>query len=314
MQLLDEGKKLVVRAGLGGRQMESLLMNIEANAYQATTEYSNARPMQEAILHQTSVVLSPVGHGCAVVNIALLDTVTGASADVVSRNLDAAATAFRNGHNPRGICWCELFHADLRLQEGDATGAKSQYLRLFAATCDSNDGAACHCLEQLADPTKPVHANTLESARWAVVFFAFALRPLVRNPLTVHQAFRRLGDALVGQGAENSALNILAIALDGFTQMDVHQGRAECMRTIGDVHVQHGDLSKAREMWESARPLFECSEQKKEVARIDERLQTLEVAQKFHALTKAELPAPQILFQESDTEGEEKEPHLVPDL
>ncbi|KAF8164360.1 hypothetical protein K438DRAFT_1857957 [Mycena galopus ATCC 62051] len=131
---------------------------------------------------------------------------------------------------------------------------------------------------KLADPTEPVHAEK-ESARWAVVFLAFALRPVVRSPVTVHQALRRLGDMLTRQGADDAALNILAIALDGFTQMDVHRGRAECMRTIGDVYLRRGDLSKAQELWEAARPLFERSEQQQEVARIDERLQTLGVAQ-----------------------------------
>jgi hypothetical protein len=87
------------------------------------------------------------------------------------------------------------------------------------------------------------------------------------------------------------------------------------MCTIGDVYVQHGDLSKAREMWEAARPLFKCSEQKEKVTRIDERLQTLGIAQKFEAVLKAdlELPAPQIPLQESDVEGEQT-PHSIPDM
>jgi hypothetical protein len=130
----------------------------------------------------------------------------------------------------------------------------------------------------------------------------------------VHQALRRLGDTLVGQGTEHTALSILAIALEGFTQMDIHQGRAECMRTIGDVYVRRGDLSKAQGMWEAARPLFERSEQKKEVVRIDERLQTLGVARKLEALPKAELPAPQIPLRESDAKGEEQKLHLIADM
>jgi predicted negative regulator of RcsB-dependent stress response len=68
--------------------------------------------------------------------------------------------------------------------------------------------------------------------------------------------------------------------------MDVHQSRAECMRTMGDVYVQRGDLCRAKQMWESARPLFERSEQKKEVARVDEKLQTLGVTQKSHDISK----------------------------
>ncbi|KAJ7833924.1 hypothetical protein B0H14DRAFT_1162808 [Mycena olivaceomarginata] len=96
MQLLVEGKNLVVRAGLQGGQMENLLMAIEANLYELKTEYLDARCIQEAILRRISPVLSPMEHGYALVNIAGLDIVTGASADTVSRNLDAATTSFRN--------------------------------------------------------------------------------------------------------------------------------------------------------------------------------------------------------------------------
>jgi predicted negative regulator of RcsB-dependent stress response len=99
---------------------------------------------------------------------------------------------------------------------------------------------------------------------------------------------RRLGDALVGQGANDTALNILEVALEGFTLMDVHQSRAECKRTMGDVYLQRGDSCRAREMWEAARPLFQRSEQKKEVAKIDEKLQTLSVAQKLESIPQVQ--------------------------
>ncbi|KAJ7795068.1 hypothetical protein B0H13DRAFT_1935030 [Mycena leptocephala] len=285
IQVLEEGKEMIIGAGLQGGLKESLLMNTEAELYQIKTEYSDARRVHEAILHQTSAVLSPVEYGHALLNIAFLDVVTGASTDVVSRKLDAAIALFRNTQYSRGISLCEHCHADLLLREGDATGARVEYMRIFAAAYTRDNELACYCLERLADPKNTVHAGQ-ESARWAIVFFAFALRPRVRSTLTVHQALRRLGDVLVRQGADQSALNILNLALEGFTRMDVHQSRAECMRTMGDVYVQRGDLCRAKQMWESARPLFERSEQKKEVARVDEKLQTLGVTQKSHDISK----------------------------
>ncbi|KAJ7847571.1 hypothetical protein B0H14DRAFT_3453652 [Mycena olivaceomarginata] len=288
-------------------------MNLEAELYQMKTEYSDARRIHEAVLHKTSTELAPIDYAYAQVNTAFLDIVTDASTEVVFPKLNGAMTAFRNRHYAPGISVCEYCHADLRHREGDATGARAEYTRLFAAACNGNDELMGLCLAKLADPTKPVHADT-ESARWAFVFLAFALRPQVRSAVMVHQALRRLGDTLVGQGTEHTALSILAIALDGFTQMDIHQGRAECMRTIGDVYVRRGDLSKAQGMWEAARPLFERSEQKKEVVRIDERLQTLGVARKFEALPKAELPAPQIPLRESDAKGEEQKLHPIADM
>ncbi|KAJ7863626.1 hypothetical protein B0H14DRAFT_2737770, partial [Mycena olivaceomarginata] len=181
MKVLDEGKELVVQAGLQGGQMQTMLMSIEAFVYELKTDYSHARHIQEAILHQTSAVLCPVDHAYALANISFLQIVTGDSADVVSRNLDAAIMAFRTGNNPHGIVNCELYRADLRLREGDTTGAKVEYLRLFASLRDNQ--IACLCLAKLADPTNTVHTDTVECGRWAVVFLAYALRPLVRSRL-----------------------------------------------------------------------------------------------------------------------------------
>lgn len=304
--LLDEGKELVVRGGLQGGQMESFLMSSEANLYQTKTEYSNARRIQEAVLHQTSAVLSPMEHAYALLNIAFLDIVTGISTAVVSHNLDAATMLFRNAQFPHGISWCECYRADVRHREGDLIGARAEYIRLFSAARESAEEIAYYCLARLADPTNPMHAD-MECERWAVVFLAYVLHQLVPSRLMVHQALRCLGDVLVGQGIDNSALSILTVALDGFTQMDVHQSRAECMRTMGDVYVERGDLRWAREMWEAARPLFDRAEQKKEVAKIDEKLQTLGVAQKLETI-------PQVQVTLQDSAMDNKDPGLILDL
>jgi hypothetical protein len=44
------------------------------------------------------------------------------------------------------------------------------------------------------------------------------------------------------------------------------------MIRLGDISSRRGDLLKAVELWESARPLFERSSQGKEVQCVDERL------------------------------------------
>ncbi|KAJ7824228.1 hypothetical protein B0H14DRAFT_2597361 [Mycena olivaceomarginata] len=54
--------------------------------------------------------------------------------------------------------------------------------------------------------------------------------------------------------------------------MDVHRSRAECMIRLGDIASRRGDLLKAVELWESARPLFERSSRVKEVQYVDGRL------------------------------------------
>lgn len=57
--------------------------------------------------------------------------------------------------------------------------------------------------------------------------------------------------------------------------MDVHRSRADCMLRLGDIFMRHGNLLKAVQLWETARPLFECSLQAKQVENVNERLASM---------------------------------------
>jgi hypothetical protein len=85
------------------------------------------------------------------------------------------------------------------------------------------------------------------------------------------------------------------------------------MRTIGDVCMRHGNLGKAREMWEAAQPLFKRSEQKKEVARIDERLHSLDVYEKLQEIPKLRLLTVPATLQDCCAHSEEKKLVLIED-
>ncbi|KAJ7806530.1 hypothetical protein B0H14DRAFT_2610376 [Mycena olivaceomarginata] len=279
LQFVAEGKQLMVRTGLQGGESESMLMSAEGEAYQLKTEYSEARNIYKLILSRTSPALSPVEYAHALLNIALLDILTGASPDIVSGNIDVAMTLFRNGQYHRGIPLCDYGRAELQLREGNMVGARAQYVRIFTSL-QGNDG--------WADSARPLHGDE-EVARWAVVFFAFAMHPMLSGASEMFSP---------GRGMEDAALNIFVIALEGFTRMDVHQSRAECMQTMGDIYIRRGELSKASTFWMDARPLFERSLQTKGVVEIDRRL--IEVEQ-YHKAGVSEqlskLNVPTELFQ-----------------
>jgi lipopolysaccharide biosynthesis regulator YciM len=94
----------------------------------------------------------------------------------------------------------------------------------------------------------------------------------LKESLGIHKALQILGDAYLIQGHEDTAVCLFTVALDGFTQMDVHCGRADCMLRLGDISREHGNFPKAVEHWQAARPLFERASQAKRVADIEERL------------------------------------------
>ncbi|KAJ7796314.1 hypothetical protein B0H14DRAFT_3551206 [Mycena olivaceomarginata] len=291
IQLLEQGKELVVRAGMQGGEFESILLSLKAEVYRLKTEYAEARHIQEVILHQASATLSPVHYAHALVNIAFLDLVTGGNTDMASRNLSTATMAFRNASYLAGISICELCNTELLLHKGNTAKARAKYIQIFAGVQSSDNELSFSCLTRLADPMHLLHTD-IDAARWATVFLAFTLRPLVRSLLAVHQALRCFGDVLVRQGMDDAALSILVIALEGFTWMDVHQSRAECMRTMGDIHWRRGEHSKASTLWKDARPLFERSLQAKGVADIDDKLAELvhHREENLEHLTKLNIP------------------------
>jgi hypothetical protein len=94
----------------------------------------------------------------------------------------------------------------------------------------------------------------------------------LKAKLKVYQALQFLGQIFLTHKDENTAIGLFTVALVGFTYMDVHRSRAECMIRLGDIASRRGDLLKAVELWESARPLFERSSQVKEVQYVDGRL------------------------------------------
>ncbi|KAK6996522.1 AAA domain-containing protein [Favolaschia claudopus] len=280
LEIIAEGKALLRRLKMEGSDSENMLMNSEAYVHTMKTEFAEARRIQEVILRRTSQAKSPISYAHALINIASLDTYTGGNEEPISQYLDTATSAFQAARYPRGISACELARADLLLREGQPAAAGVEYLRLLKSAGSSDDEIAVFCIMKLADPTHPVHGNA-ESGRWAVVYFAFTMRGPSRNQLALHQALRCLGDVLTHQGDDDSAFNVLEVALQRFTTMDVHQHRAECMRTMGDILFKRKQFQNAREMWVAARPLFKRSQQVKEVVGIDGRLDLLDVTEKL---------------------------------
>jgi hypothetical protein len=124
------------------------------------------------------------------------------------------------------------------------------------------------CLENLGNVSSWGAIDLMPT--WTTVFLAHSLK--VKQNLETHKALQFLGDVFLTQGDESTAINLFTVALDGFTYMDVHCSRAECMLRLGDISKMRSDLFKAVGLWETARPLFERSSQMKQVQQIDERL------------------------------------------
>jgi hypothetical protein len=97
-----------------------------------------------------------------------------------------------------------------------------------------------------------------------------------KDKLALHKALLFLGDVFIINKDGKTAENLYMLVLEGFTQMDVHRSRAQCMIRLGDLANKQGYTSKAISLWQAARPLFERSLQATDIAQIDVRLSAAE--------------------------------------
>jgi tetratricopeptide (TPR) repeat protein len=105
---------------------------------------------------------------------------------------------------------------------------------------------------------------------WTTIFLIHSLKH--KEKLGIHEALQFLGDLFLAQDDRHTAISLFTVALEGFTYMDVHRSKAECLLRLGDISKGQGNLLKAVELWETARPLFERSSQTEQVGHVDERL------------------------------------------
>ncbi|KAJ7779655.1 hypothetical protein B0H16DRAFT_1499540 [Mycena metata] len=203
--------------------------------------------------------------------------------------------------------------ADLNLRDGDLSSTKFRECLQFGLGKYSE--AVSFCLEKLADINRwdDSHHPTF----WPTVYLAHSLK--VKERLGIYKALQFLGDIFLREEDEVTATSLFTLAMEGFTGMDVHRSRAECMICIGDISNKHGNFLKALELWQHARPLFERSSQTKQVQDIDYRLTGIDEDVKEHHkrnLTQlTELNAPTGTVEEvedlSEDELENQEAELV---
>jgi hypothetical protein len=128
------------------------------------------------------------------------------------------------------------------------------------------------CFERLADIT--AWPSSEWQFRWPVTYLGYAYK--TKDNFALHKAILCLGDVFIINKDGKTAENLYMLALEGFTQMDVHRSRAQCMIRLGDLANEQGYTSKAISFWQTAQPLFERSLQATDVTHIDVRLSAAE--------------------------------------
>jgi tetratricopeptide (TPR) repeat protein len=267
MALIKRARDLVLLCGLSGGNADQEFMTSQSEVYRFKSEYQEAYKIQTQLLDIASVEKDRVSHALNLLNISQLDIEMGVSGDAARRNINTASSIFKDntGHQ-FGSTWCQILMAALDLNEGNLLEAKTIFQKCLTLI---DVEATSYCLERLADVGR-WNSDIPSSYTWTVTFLAHSLK--LKRPLEVYKALQFLGDVYLSEGSQNTASTLFKVALDGFTQMDVHRSRAECMVGLGNIAKLDGDALKAADLWKAAKPLFMRSSQGKQVADIEERL------------------------------------------
>ncbi|KAJ7804999.1 hypothetical protein B0H14DRAFT_3773064 [Mycena olivaceomarginata] len=186
---------------------------------------------------------------------------------LVARNIDLASSIFTTLNLKPWIMYCDATLADLYIREKDLPTAKELFKKCLELATELSE-IKLFCLERLGNAS--IWGADELTPDWRTIFLIHSLK--LKGKLQVYKALQFLGQIFLTHEDENTALSLFTVAHMGFTYMDVHRSRAECMIRLGDISSRRGDLLKVVELWESARPLFERSSQAKEVQCVDARL------------------------------------------
>ncbi|KAJ7041758.1 hypothetical protein C8F04DRAFT_1299276 [Mycena alexandri] len=220
------------------------------------SEYVEAHSMHNQAAQ--AAINDPFQYGIASINMADTEVSMGTAKHEIQKKIDLAQTTFKVIGNDILSTLCDAVQADLNLREGD----------ILRASWGNDSEAVSYCLERLGDGRR--WTNDHYESSWSTVLLAHSVKQ--KEKLGIHKGLQFMGDVFLQENDEVTATSLFTLALQGFTLMDVHRSRAECMIRLGDISERNRDVLNALELWDMARPLFERSSQTKQIQAVDERM------------------------------------------
>ncbi|KAJ7735057.1 hypothetical protein B0H16DRAFT_1765640 [Mycena metata] len=283
---LTRARELFSLCRITSGQLHHNILNSQAEIHLQKSEYAEARSIYTMSIQDNLVDPSSLLCGLTLLNLSLISVLIGAT-DTVHHTLDRAQEVFTGTKHQLGTMYCTMILADLNLTEENKASTKTQFQDHLKSAWDTDTQAVAYCLERLADISRwPIE---LKHVTWPVLYLCHA--HMSKRKLAFYKALLFIGDLFIDVD-EVTAESLFLVALEGFTFMDVHRSRAQCMLRLGDIVQKRGKMTKAAELWTSARSLFERSLQAKDIAAIDMRLVTLEQGHKMTLAQLAVLHAP----------------------
>ncbi|KAJ7480724.1 hypothetical protein FB451DRAFT_1365150 [Mycena latifolia] len=262
----QQATDLLALCGLSGGELDLIIRSNQAESHRLKSEYVEALNIHAQILPKLEQ--DPHQHSFSMLNTAQIDVEINTSKHIVQEKIDKANMTFNAIRDSRAMVYSDATRAALSLREGNFSEAKSLLQKCLMFAWGKDPDAVSYCLERLSNVQQWGRVD--HTSRWVIIFLVHSLK--LNQKLEIHKAIQVLGDVFLADDDLGTAISLFTVALKGFTQMDVHRSRGECMLRLGDIMNCNGDMVKAAQYWNTARPLFERSSQVKEVAYIDQRL------------------------------------------
>ncbi|KAJ7605442.1 hypothetical protein DFH06DRAFT_1067886, partial [Mycena polygramma] len=226
----NRARHLIALCGTSGANLDHEVMMVQAAAHSMKSEYTKAATIFRQILQGTSAEKDPIHHAAALVNLCGSEVPLQHEIENKSALAKAKAICCTLG-DTRLIESCDAMQAYITLKEGNMLAASTLLQNSLKISWGKQAEIASNCLEKLGDASYwgPSDFNPI----WTTIFLAHSVQ--TKQKLRVHKALQFLGDIFLGQRDEVTAITLFTVALDGFTYMDVHRSRAECMLRLGDI-------------------------------------------------------------------------------
>ncbi|KAJ7794794.1 hypothetical protein B0H13DRAFT_1935118 [Mycena leptocephala] len=251
---------------MGDSYKEAQALRTEAMCWYTLGNYTRSISLNNSARHLLALCSMSGG----AVDHAIMSSLAeiGTPRNDIQRYIDGAKSIFNRIGHPDQVVWCDVLQAELHLREGDRLGGKTLLQKSIRISWGRDSENVANCFEKLADTS---YGGAMDvRSNWPIVFFSHSLK--FKQRLGIHKGLQFLSDVFLGQGDEDTATSLLTIALEGFTQMDVHRSRAECLFRLGDIAKGRSDSLMASEHWKIAKPLFAKASQAIQLAQIEGRL------------------------------------------
>ncbi|KAJ7778967.1 hypothetical protein B0H16DRAFT_1683249 [Mycena metata] len=262
--LANRARSLLDMCGLPHSFEGNALKTLLAEVWSLKSEYIEAHSMNNQVAQ--AAVNDFYSHTISLINMADIEVSMGTTKHEIQKKINLARTNLKVIGNVNLSPACDMVQADLNLREGDMSTLL--FCKCLGEKWGKDSEVVGYCLERLGDVSR--WNNGCHELSWSTVLLAHSLKQ--KEKLGIHKGLQFIGDLFLQENDEATAISLFTLALQGFTLMDVHRSRAECMIRLGDISEKNGNLLNALELWEMARPLFECSSQIKQIHAIDERM------------------------------------------